>query len=957
MMMNMKQVKRCVLASTALTFALSGVFASTPAFAQSQQEASVEEIVVTGTRVVRDGYQAPTPLTVVGVEQLTNSTASNVADFVNTMPAFSGSRAPTNTNSSMSAGTSGLNAVNLRSLGLERTLVLIDGRRTVSSRPTGIVDVNTFPQTLISRVEIVTGGASAAYGADAVAGVVNFILDKEFTGIKGEASGGITTYGDNESWSFDITAGTPFANGRGHFLITGEVSRDAGVPTNDRPWNLDGWNIVHNPAYTPTGGLPEYLVRDQTSPSNGIVGGIITSTALEGNAFGEGGVVYPFPYGHIVDHPLMVGGGWQAAQIRGKEFANGLTSRQKTQSFFTRVSYDVTDDINAWVEASWSGNQNRNWCCMKEDTDSLTISIDNAFIPDSIRAQANALGITSFRMGSMNADIGRGGAYNERRVQRYTVGLDGSFDAFESGWDWNVYYQKGIAHAHQEVFGIPRRSRFAKALDSVIDASGQPACRVNTDADLSNDDPICVPYNIFGINVNSPATIDYLKGNGDRDYRLEAMKQDIIAGSISGEPFSTWAGPVSVAAGIEHRIDKVDGFADPISGQRDWLYGNYRVFKASQSVTEGFLETVVPLATDVEWAESLELNAAVRGTDYKTSGFVTTWKVGATYQPISDIRFRGTVSRDIRAPTLNDLFSSGGGGFPGIVNPFRNGETEITVGSTEGNPNLRPEKSDYVGFGVVLQPQFLPGFSTSVDYWDVDISDAIGNASSQEIIDFCFQGNQDFCEAITFGPTQTIDFLRTQPFNLTTLGARGIDIEASYQFPVDVFFASVPGVVGLQFQATHYISRFETNANGDTLQLVGQNRSDDPPNWRWRGSVDYRTDSFRANLTARGVSSGVYDNRWIECTSACPASTSAARTTENNQIAGAIYLDTAISYNFMVADTTEMELFLNVKNIANKAPPVVAPGPGGYSYEVSPANPQLYDVLGRTFRAGLRFKM
>jgi outer membrane receptor protein involved in Fe transport len=961
------RLKKHALKCAASILVLSGFALTGAAHAQDADaaeggefiEVATERVTITGSRIVRDGFQAPTPLTVMGAEELANSATPNMADFVNTIPAFSGSRAPTGTNSSMSGGTSGMNTLNLRGLGLERTLVLLDGRRTVASRPTGVVDVNTFPQTLVERVEIVTGGASAAYGADAVAGVVNFILDKDFTGIKGEVGGGITTHGDNESWETNLTAGAPFANGRGHVIVTGSASYEDGVSVNDRDWNREGWNILTNPNYNGgVNGQPEYLIRDHVSPSNGIIGGIITSTALSGLAFGEGGTVYPFPYGDIVVDPVMVGGGWQAAAIRGKPYAPGLTSRQETQNIFGRLSYAVTDNINVWAEASWSGNENRNWCCMKEDTNSLTISIENAFIPESVRAQAEALGITSFRMGSMHGDLGRSGAYNDREVQRYTLGADGFFEAFESEWDWNVYYQKGKARAFQETFNVIRRSNFTKALDSVINpATGQPECRVNVDANPGNNDAACVPYNIFGINVNSPATADYIKGSGARDYRIEYMEQDIVAGSISGSPFSTWAGPVSIATGLEYREDKVDGVADPISAMGDWNFGNYRVFAASQSVTEGFVETVVPLAADLSWARYLELNAAVRGTDYETSGFVTTWKVGLSYMPIDDIRFRGTVSRDIRAPTLNDLFSAGGGGFPGIVNPFRGGATELTVSSTVGNPDLRPEESEYLGFGVVVQPSFLPGFTASVDYWDVDISDAIGNASTQQIIDFCFEGRTEFCDALTFGPDNTIELIRSQPFNLTSLSAKGIDIEGQYRFAAEDVFGGMPGNVQLGLQATHLIERLHATSTGAIVEVTGQNRAvggfDPAPDWRWRATLDYALASARFNLTARGVSSGVYDNTWIECTTTCPASSASARTTENNDIPSAIYFDAAVAYN--VKDS--VELFFNVQNIADKDPAVVAPGPGGFSYEAAPAEPMLYDTLGRTFRAGIRFQM
>ncbi|MGE3334584.1 MAG: TonB-dependent receptor plug domain-containing protein [Rhodospirillaceae bacterium] len=968
---------RVGLKNTALrTASATAILLATTIGAHAQEQLAAaapeveSEIVVTGSRIVRDGYEAPTPTTVVGVEELQAAAQANVADYVNTIPAFTGSLQPSTTNSAMSNGRSGLNAVNLRGMGLERTLVLIDGQRTVGSSSDGLVDINTIPQALVTRVDVVTGGASAAYGSDAVAGVVNFVLDKEFTGFKGQVGGEITTYGDNESWDTDLTYGMPFAAGRGHFIISGQASQVAGIPINDRPWNLEGWQMLDNPAYGTGAGqstsVPQRIIRNQSSVYNGIAGGIITNTALINTAFGEGGRAYPFPVGPIVSDTVMVGGGWRAATIRGTRMANGLTSKMDTQGIFLRTSYDLADNVTVYAQGSWNHNANQNWCCMKEDNAALTINTTNPFIPADVLARANALGITQFRMGSMHADTRNAGGLNDRRVQRYVVGVDGSFDAADTDWTWSAYYQKGIAHVRQSTFGVIKRSAFSKALDPVRHpVTGLPVCRVNADAITTNDDPLCVPYNIFGINVNSPEAIDYLHGNGELDFRTEAARQDVIAASISGAPFELWAGPVSVAFGAEHRIDKIKGVNDPVSQAFDWYFGNYQVFTAKESVTEGFFETVIPLATDVAFAESLEFNGAVRATDYSASGYVTTWKLGLTWAPVSDIRFRLTRSRDIRAPNLQNLYNTGTSGFPGYTNPFRPdpvtgaATTEIGFSRTTGNPNLTPEKSDMTGFGAVFQPTFLPGFSVSADYWRMNIKDALGNLSVQQTIDQCFVTNDArFCSAIDFNADKTIALIRTQPFNLVNQIGKGIDIEAGYTTPVDAVFEGAPGDFALRFMATHFISRWESNGLSVPREYAGENSGSATatPNWRWRASAAYTSDVFDLSLVARGVSSGVYLNSNIECQTGCPVSTVNNRTQEDNHINGAIYFDTSMAYKFAISEM-DMEAFFNVRNVFNQDPEIVAPGPGGFSYEAAPYNGALYDSLGRVFRAGIRFRM
>ena len=342
---NSKFVRRQALATASLAALVQGhAQAQTPA--QTAQAAPVEEIVVTGTRVQRDGYEAPTPLTVVGVEQIEAAAPTNIAEFVQSMPQIAGSATPQNSNSSISSGTAGLNTLNLRNLGSTRTLVLLDGQRSVGSTLDGNVDVSTFPQALISRVDVVTGGASAAYGSDALSGVVNFILDKKYTGVKGELSGGVTTYGDDRSWKVSLTAGTAFAGGRGHFLLSGEIVAKDGIFGNTRPWNNLGAYTVVNPAYSATNtGVPQWLVVYGAQPSNATRGGIITSTALKGIAFGNDGTPYQFQYGSLTVDPWTVGGNWQANQFNNE---GSLDGAEKRQGVFTRASYDITDDVNIY---------------------------------------------------------------------------------------------------------------------------------------------------------------------------------------------------------------------------------------------------------------------------------------------------------------------------------------------------------------------------------------------------------------------------------------------------------------------------------------------------------------------------------------------------------------------------------------------------------------------------------
>ncbi|MBO9713315.1 MAG: TonB-dependent receptor [Sphingomonas sp.] len=935
--------------------ALIAALACGPAHAQDDtsqtDETAGQEITVTGTRVQRDGYQAPTPLTVVGAEQIQASTSTNAADFVNALPQLSGSATPANSNSAISSGLAGLNALNLRNLGASRTLVLLDGQRSVSSSLTGVVDINTFPQALIERVEVVTGGASAAYGSDALSGVVNFILDKKFTGLKGEVGGGVTTYGDDRSWNVSLAGGFGFAGGRGHVLVSGELAHVDGIyGTGDRKWNKTGTFIVDtNPAYVAGNGQPERLVASGVQIDTATAGGIITSTTLRGTAFGPGGSSYNFVYGSATKDPWTIGGNWQANQLNETVT---LDSPEDRKGLFGRVSFDVTDDINLYVQGSWNRDHVINSSSEQYHLGDLTIKADNAFLPQAIRDQAALLHIASFSYGKMITDLPARGTDNERTVQRYVVGGEGHVQLFGSPWAWNAYYQRGTTDSSQTLPAITNNTRFANAIDAVY-SNGQIVCRSTLTAPTNG----CVPLNIFGTGVASPAAIAYVIGAPHRD---ETYTQDVASFSITGEPFSTWAGPVSIATGAEWRRETVDGVVDPIYSS-GWRNGNFLVSKGAYDVKEAFLEVVVPLAKDLPFAHSLEFNGAVRGTDYSTSGYVTTWKAGGTWEPVPDIRFRATRSRDIRAPNLSDLYTAGVANSSTVRDPTRGNAVTAYTGLKIGNPNLTPEIADTLGLGVVLQPSFIPGFNASVDYYNIDIKDAIGSITPQETVDYCFAGNTTACAAITRGTNSGGQPIFTQilrqPFNLVSQTARGIDFEASYVRPLDSIFAGAPGKVSIRALATHYLKNYTNNGISPPTDTVGSNGDAGPPNWRYTVNLNYSTDSIGVTLAGRGVSSGTIDNMYIECTSNCPATSVAHPTISSNYLPGAFYVDLSLVYKFRLGGGTRVQAFFNVKNLANKDPAIVPRDAAGGGFFAYAANPTLYDTLGRTFRAGIRFEM
>ena len=909
-----------------------------PAWAQDESEATPEKagadeaIFVTGSRIARMGFESPQPLTVMSQEEILNqSPTNNIADLINQMPAMAGSTRPSNSRLALSSGLAGINSINLRNLGDIRTLVLLDGRRTVGSSVTGLVDINTMPQQLVRSVEVVTGGASAAYGSDAVAGVVNFILDKKYEGIKLSADGGITQYGDGFNYSFKGAAGFSFAENRGHILLSGEYAHKDGIFETDRSWNAHGERIVANPDYTASNGQPRYIRVSPAGTNNALPGGIInsstgtTSNSLRGIYFGEGGSVNHYDYGTLTVSTTTVGGDWRLAD-NGRNI--GLDAQEDRRNAFGRISYDVTDGATVWAEASYTWTKSL-FNAGPNLSSSRTLYGDNAYLINALGAEALA-GVDRISLGTTASDLPYRKTNNRRDVQRYAMGVDGEFELAGKPAIWNVYGQYGVTHTREQLRDIMNTSRTTLASDAVFDGSGNIVCR-STLTDPSNG---CVPVNWLGTGVMTQDMIDYILGDPYRDQKLQ---QTAAGANLSITPFATWAGDVSVAVGAEYRREEVSGYV-PEEYQTGWSVGNYLPTFGSYNVKEAYLEAVIPLGLGAEF------NGAVRATDYSTSGYVTTWKAGLSWQPIPDIRLRATQSRDIRAPNLNELYQAG----TSRTNTLTDNETGVNYSfleTTTGNPNLDPEKGDTTVVGAVFTPTFLPGFSFSADWYQIKLKDAIGQFYSQDIYNQCQLGNQAFCAAIVDDPSGTRDFLiSASPFNFSRITTRGIDFDAAYRRPVG------NGSILLRGQVSHYIDRIVDDGLNPSYDTAGTNGGSGPPSWIFRVSATYDTPGFSLTGVARGISSGRYSASYTECTSNCPAVTSSVSTIDNNHVSGTFYVDANATFKIGDSFLGESQFFVNVTNLFN-AEPLLLPESG------MAANTTYSDLLGRAFRVGVRFEL
>ena len=885
----------------------------------------IQSIDVTGSRISRDGYDMPTPVSVLGDDDINAEAPASIAEFAMTLPSIQGSSTATTNSGSLSNGQSGIAALNLRALGTGRTLVLFDGQRSVASSSVGQVDTNTFPQALVERIEVVSGGASSAYGSDAIAGVVNFILDKDYTGVKTAIEyGEVNEYGAPNQ-RFEVTAGNDFANGQGHFLFSSEYFQQDGIRDTVADWQLDGYQAVVNP--DTSAGAPYFFVGNDIGIGAYSPGGLIVSGPLKGTYFGEGGAVDQLNYGTEAGI-WMIGGDWRYAQssILG---TNSLQASSTRKSVFGRASWELTPEIEVFAQGSWAGYEGDSDYIRPTDRNRL-IQIDNAFLPQSVRDQMIAEGITNFRLSSARQDIPLSGANNLRDTTRFVLGAEGMFNFSNLGMEWDTYYQKGVTQTDEHQNPTWSFANLSEASDAVFDANGEIVCRSGNAA--------CVPFNSFGVGVASADALEYVLG---RPRREQEFQQDVFAFNITTSDIQGWAGPIGLATGVEWRQDEMDGFVDPkyISG---WKYGNYKVTTGKLNVKEIYLETVVPLFA------GMEFNGAARYTDYSTSGGVNTWKAGLTYQPIDDVTLRVTQSRDIRAPNLSELYDAGTARSNSVA---INGASTPFIQNLEGTPTVGPEEADAFGFGVVLQPSFLPGFATSIDYYDIEVDGVIGFLSAQEVADACLLfGQTNYCSQLRYDGAGALQFIDLKYENLTSLVSEGIDIEASYSF------AMGPGDLSLRFMTTHYISN--ATDDGVTVNEAAGENTGNTPDWVYRATARYNLNDWSFNLTARGHSDGVLDNDFIECASGCPVSTAPNFTINDNSVDGEWFFDAYVSKS-VDWNMGEGELFLSVKNLFDTDPVIMAyplnlgsENRAGYQ----PANRNLNDVLGRNIRLGMRYE-
>jgi len=921
---------------------------------------NLDEVRVTGSRIVREGYNSPTPVTALSAEELLNQQPESIVQGLATLPALSGgtTTAQDITGSTKRGPGSFLNLRNLGGLGdslVPRTLVLLDGRRIAPSNDTGNIDINMLPQSLISSVDIVTGGASAAYGSDAIAGVVNFRLDTKFTGLKAEVDGGESAAHDAGFHKFSLAGGQSFLDGKLHVIASFDFNQsDTGYAYN-RPWANAHCAPVPVPGVTTanqSAANPRQVVECGAETPYASYGGAIYSGPLttpnQGISFGPGGVPQPFNYGTLKSANYMVGG-------NGAYYDDNVNFDPplKTQVAFTHITYDINDNVQAFAQLTMGWN----WSDYPQNSPNFysprpfTIYSGNPYIPASVQSQMTALGVPSFQLGIVPKADGIITVNSTYRNYDAVGGLNGKFG---NGWNWDFSFEHGMTELRSQMYNY-NVTNIYRAADAITNpATGQPECYATSIG--APNSAGCVPINLFGPGAASQAALNYVRGL--LIYNNDNVQND-AAFTLHGEPFSSWAGPVSIATGVEYRNNTASGTTDPISAENPplnvtgirgfpasllnqaggWLTFNPKPEAGSDNVKEIFGETVVPLAKNLPLIVSDDLNAALRGIDYSTSGKVLTWKIGNTWSPVGDLLIRVTESRDIRAPSLTELYASPSSGPTTVFDPF-NGNASVNIKTlTEGNTALKAEKADTFTGGFTYTSSWIRGFASSIDYYDIKIKEALGQFPVQDEINECYQGVTSLCQFLQRDNTGTLQFVVLPTLNLAQLRSRGVDFEMSYRKQLSDIVSAWNGSSTFRILGTRLLEESTTepgltgNIYVDRVGDIGQGN----PKWRANAIATVDSGPVGVDLTGLLIGEGLYN------------STYGPGDINNNHVPMSFTLNVGIRYTISSLPGNP-QAFFHVNNVFNRDPPLV-PGTALFSPQTNPA---LYDVIGRMFSAGIK---
>ncbi len=955
-----RAVRYALLASTAAAVAA-------PVYAQDDD---VQEVVVTGSRITRPDYQSASPIVTVSEAAFRETGSATVETMLNTLPQF----VPSITNTSNNPSNGGQANIELRGLGVERTLVLLDGKRIVPSGASGAVDLNIIPASLISNVEVISGGASAAYGSDAVAGVVN-IKTQDFEGLQFDSNWGQTTESDGQEWQVGLTGGMQFADGRGKAMMNVAYAERDSVLSSERDFS----NVAYGFVDAETGFIPQgsgtieegsvsvpasQAAKDAVFARYGIAPGTVTGNTFsfnpDGSLFTTGDGETP---GSVVNY---LGGRTDVSDmLYTYNFSptNYLQLPLERKTAFGRVSFEISPAAEVYAQGIWADYE-ADTQLAPSPASQMFIPATNPYITADLaellasRDDPNA----PISLGKRVSEMGPRFENNAYDVYQLTAGIKG--ELFGSNWTYDVYGSYGEVNLDNVQLGSVSRTRFEE-LTFAADGGAS----------------ICGGLNPFGIGSISPECAEYIKVDA---LNTTEVKQTIAEATVSGPLFNLPAGEVFTAFGAFYKKDDAAFIAD--AGLRAETTGAFGLpvradvtgFNATDDVvgetdsTELYAEVAIPLLANMPGVNKLEARLGYRYADYSTVGGVNSYKGELTYEPVSSFLVRGSYQRAVRAPNIQELFQPQVTNFPSFnppdpcnaTSPLRTGPNGAQIrelclaqglptslidnfnyanqqveGLSGGNPDLQEETADTITFGLVFRPQLANGdLSASIDWYDIEIEDAIDDVSAETFVDRCYD--------VAYNPTLSTDnfycaFFTRNTFNgeitdaaevennIGAIRTRGIDVQVDWGLDVG------PGRFGLNWAAS-WLDNFDIQElPGDPFSIYGGTIGTDVatahPEWKWTTTLRY------------GIAGADISARWRYIDSMQDEGEPEFKVGAEN------YFDVTASYGFSQGMLDGLVVRTGVTNLTDVDPPLYP------SYVQSNTDPSTYDVLGRRYFVALSY--
>ncbi|MCX7238812.1 MAG: TonB-dependent receptor [Burkholderiales bacterium] len=951
----------------------------------AQNDPALQRVEVTGSRILSLNAESAAPIQVMNAADIAASGVANVQELLLKNPVF-GTPSISRTNSNFANESSGVATIDLRNLGSDRTLVLVNGRRFVSGIPgSAAVDLNTIPTDFIERIEILTGGASSTYGSDAVAGVVNIILKRGFEGLMIDAQQGQSSRGDSTKQKVSVTTGANLAEGRGNIMAHFSASREGAVYSRDREASaVDQYTMADaatgDPAdlftaqrpfyssyapqgrffYSPTGSqssTKNYTYDASGNPvafsTNGPAGDGVGATGFNRSALRT--IAIP------TDRMLLALKGDLNLVDSHSLFFEGTYANTKTQTKlepFPLASTDISKGTNGFIPAQTLVNG---------------VKVRNPLVPDYLYSRltdTNGDGLLDYSFTRRMTDVGNRGAFADRDTFRLLSGVKGDLD---KTWSYEAYVAYGFTKEGQTSTGQVNTMNFYQALQVIPDQFGNPMC-----ADATARAKGCAPANIFGANTLSAAAAAYINAPATLNTKLT---QDLAGFAVTGEPFAGPAGPIGIAAGAEYRKETSQTEHDALT--LTGLNAGNVIPNTSGSfdVKEFFVEGRVPLLKGLPLVKSLDATLAVRKGDYSTVGGTTSWNAGFDWAPNSTVRVRATSSVSTRAPNISELYQGAAQTFPtGLIDPCTgitaastgaladncranpgvvanmaaNGGTFTTTqadkqgvsGYDTGNPNLQAEKGKSTTLGLVITPKSVPmlqNVAFTMDYYDIHIDDAINSPGRQYTLDQCYNaGDSAYCKFITRRVTPgggysagSLDLINQGSVNSGGVATRGIDFTVSTTEKVG------PGQLNARLSYTHLLEAWtRATPTADANSFMGEVGA---PQNKWMLNLGYDYGKFSVQSTVTYIGESYLDDQYMK---------SSEYPYDAGKVGSVTYLDLQAIYKL----NKKSQFYFGIDNVFDtKAPPIISGLPGNSTGAETDAG--TYDAIGRRFYVGLRYSL